>query len=182
MSSPRPTARHKLGLAFGRAHRRHVAEIVLFNQKVAERLALNVTDLQCLNFIDIIGADGKLTAGQLAELAGISTGAMTRLIDRLERAGFVRRERPPEDRRRVIVRIVAERGREIHKLYGSIRTAWRELLADYSDEQIRFLLDYIKRAGALLSQESRKLEVAPSRSAVSSSVRRRGGRTRATGG
>src|SRR5262249_16934072 len=127
MSSPDPNARHELGLAFGRAHRRHVAETVLFNQKAAERLALNVTGLQCLDFMDIPGVDGKLTAGQLAELTGISTGAMTRLIDRLERAGFVRRERPPEDRRRVLVRIVPERGREVKKLYESLREAWKEM-------------------------------------------------------
>jgi DNA-binding MarR family transcriptional regulator len=156
MSSPRES-RAQLLTAFGRAHRRLVAEMVMFNQTVAERLGLNVTELQCVNFIDIVGADGKLTAGQLAELAGISTGAMTRLIDRLERAGYVRRERPPEDRRRVVVHIVPERGKEIGRLYGSFRISWEEAMADYSDDQIAFLLRHSERAGKLLTAHMRRL-------------------------
>mgnify|MGYP003334263724 CR=1 FL=1 len=159
MSSPNPNARHELGLAFGRAHRRHVAETVLFNQKAAERLALNVTDLQCLNFIDITGVDGKLTAGQLAELTGISTGAMTRLIDRLEASGLVRRERSVPDRRQVTCVITAhglDVLRTLDALVEGSRASWTggdELTREEQEQLVRLLERVRARLDEALRQE-----------------------------
>src|SRR4051794_18836923 len=132
MSSPKD-ARAQLLSSFGMAHRRHVADIVIFNQALAEQLGLNATDLQCLNLLDLLGAAGAMTAGQLTEIAGISTGAMTRLIDRLEAVGYVRRERPPEDRRRVIVRTVPENCRKVGQLYDAVRRQWQALMTGYTD-------------------------------------------------
>ena len=92
-----------------REMRRISAQSVMFSQAVAERLDLNPTDLECLG---IIGETGALTAGQLAELTGLTTGAITGVIDRLERAGYVRREQDASDRRRVIVQPVPETAQE----------------------------------------------------------------------
>src|SRR5262245_65424320 len=81
------------------------AKTVLFQQAIADRLGLNSTDLMCLSLL----SDAEpLTAGQLAEATGLTTGSVTVMIERLETAGYVRREKDATDRRRVIVRPVAE--------------------------------------------------------------------------
>ena len=91
---------------------------VLFQQAIADRLGLNTTDLMCLSFLS---DTEPLTAGQLAEATGLTTGSVTVMIDRLEKAGYVQRERDPTDRRRVIVRPLTERiERDIAPLYASI--------------------------------------------------------------
>jgi len=75
---------------------RHMSlETMLLSAVVAERIGINPTDL---TWLALIGPDGEVTAGELAELSGLTTGAVTGLIDRLERAGFVERKRDPEDR------------------------------------------------------------------------------------
>jgi DNA-binding transcriptional ArsR family regulator len=82
------------------------ARMVMFHQAIAERLGLNATDHKAL---DLLGRAGPITAGELAELTGLTTGAITGIIDRLEKAGFVRRENDPKDRRRVIIRPLMEK-------------------------------------------------------------------------
>src|SRR4051794_32053548 len=81
-------------------------QTVLYTQAVADQLGLNLTDLSCTG---ILSAEGPITAGRLAELTGLTTGAITGVIDRLERAGYVRRESDPNDRRRVVVTLVGEK-------------------------------------------------------------------------
>src|SRR4028118_2100776 len=99
-----------------------IAEVVLFNQAVADRLGMNPTDLQCLN---ILSETGPVAAGQLAQETGLTTGAVTGVIDRLERAGYAWRERDPKDKRRVIVHPLPERaGHEIGPLYASLGRAF----------------------------------------------------------
>src|SRR5262249_21535723 len=77
------------------------AELVLLARGVADRLKINITDLQCLA---VVVSGGPMPAGQIAEAAGLTTGAITGVLDRLEKAGLVQRESDPADRRRVIVR------------------------------------------------------------------------------
>ena len=100
--------RDRLLEALGREMQKLVAEVVLFNQAVADRLGMNPTDLQCLN---ILSETGPVAAGRLAEETGLTTGAVTGVIDRLERAGYAWRERDPKDKRRVIVHPLPERAR-----------------------------------------------------------------------
>src|SRR5262245_29900394 len=73
---------------------------IMFHQAIADRLGMNVTDHKCA---DLLERNGPMTAGELAEQTGLTTGAITGVIDRLEQAGFVRRAPDPGDRRRVIV-------------------------------------------------------------------------------
>src|SRR3954465_14413515 len=100
-----------------------------FFRAAAARLALTVTDLQV---IDILESTGPSTAGQLADLTGLSTGAITGMLNRLEEAGLVRRERDPSDGRRVIVQLAS--GKDgIHKIgpiFDSLGNAWDELASD----------------------------------------------------
>ena len=90
--------------------RRMLAGAILFNQKVAEELKLNVTDLQCLNLLDL---QGELTPGELARCCGLTTGGATVVLDRLEKAGYLRREANPRDRRSLLIRPVEARVRKL---------------------------------------------------------------------
>jgi DNA-binding MarR family transcriptional regulator len=139
-----------------RAQRELTAQIVMFNQAVAERAGLNATETQCLNLISV-NAGAPLAAGQLAEMIGLSTGAMTRLIDRLERAGYVRRVKSPTDRRTVIVEPRPEQASKVSQFYASTRDSWNAAMANYDDSQIAFLVEYIERGGKLMHDEAGKL-------------------------
>jgi DNA-binding MarR family transcriptional regulator len=143
--------------AFNREMRKVVAETVLFNQAVADRLGLNATDVQCLNVLTLAG---PVTAGQLAQLTGLTTGAVTRMVDRLEQAGFVRRERDTADRRRVTVTPVPEQLGEIGQLYLSIGRAWSDLLAPYSDEELALFVDLLGRGHPVTREATAKLRAA----------------------
>jgi DNA-binding MarR family transcriptional regulator len=138
-----------------RIGRQHSARVVMFHQVVAERLGLNATDLKCLDLAR--GGSLPVTAGQLAELSGLTSGAVTGVIDRLEAAGFVRRARDPADRRRVIIEPVHGREEKIDGLFGSLARAIAGLCARYSDEELALIVDFISEADQLLHRETAKL-------------------------
>jgi DNA-binding MarR family transcriptional regulator len=125
---------------------------VLFSQAVADHAGINSTDLESL---DILRREGPLTAGRLAELTGLSTGgAITALIDRLERLGYARREADPKDRRRVLVHGVTEQAeRELGPLYAPLDRATRGLTTHYSDEQLALIHDFITRTNGLVLEQ-----------------------------
>jgi DNA-binding MarR family transcriptional regulator len=130
-----------------------------FFRAAAARLALTVTDLQVL---DILESSGPATAGQLADLTGLTTGAITGMLNRLEEAGLVRRERDPNDGRRVIVRLEIGKGENIGPIFDAFGKAWEELASDYDDEQIAFLLSFLKRSNAMCRNEIIHLQETPS--------------------
>jgi DNA-binding MarR family transcriptional regulator len=141
-----------------REMRRISAQSVMFSQAVAERLGLNPTDLECLG---IIGETGALTAGQLAELTGLTTGAITGVIDRLERAGYVRRQQDPDDRRRVIVEPVPGVADEkITPLFESITKATTRLISRYTDNELALITEFATRMNQLGLEETAKLRAA----------------------
>jgi DNA-binding MarR family transcriptional regulator len=121
---------------------RVVANLIVFNQQVADRLGVGMTDMQIVGHVQREG--GAMTPGRLAQLTGLSTGTITGVVDRLEKAGYVRRERDPDDRRRVLLQVDEERmQREIAPLYAS----QAQLLADVVD---RFSADERKTIAAFL--------------------------------
>ncbi len=131
-----------------------------FFRAAAARSGMTITDMQV---IDILDSTGPSTAGQLADLTGLTTGAITGMLNRLAEAGLVRRERDPNDGRRVIVRLERERD-ETHKLgtiFDAMTQAWDEMASRYSDEQIAFLLEFLKRSNALSRREMVRLREAP---------------------
>jgi DNA-binding MarR family transcriptional regulator len=130
------------------------AATVMFHQTVADRLGLNPTDHKCL---DLLFLNGAMTAGELANLTGLTTGAITAAVDRLEGAGYVRREDDSDDRRRVIVRAVARRHREVGRLFEHLGAATIELGARYTDEQLRTILDFMTRSREALHEATVKL-------------------------
>src|SRR5215467_2410832 len=118
-----------------------------FFRAAAARIGITVTDMLHLT--------GPMTAGQLADLTGLTTGAITGMLNRLEEAGLVRRERDPNDGRRVIVQLVPgqDEMQKIGSIFASLEKAWNELAADYDDEQLSFLLEFLKRGNSLSRQE-----------------------------
>jgi DNA-binding MarR family transcriptional regulator len=118
-------SRDKQELVAGMLHlaRAHEAANEAFDDVACEKLGINRTDLRCLNIVD---NEGPMTAGRLAEKSGLTTAAVTAVLDRLERAGYARRLRDQEDRRQVIVElmpVVAERGAAIWGPLGAEATA-----------------------------------------------------------
>jgi DNA-binding MarR family transcriptional regulator len=101
----RPKARAALREGLEHAVRRSSALGVIFGQTVASRVGISSSDLECLDFLNL---DGRVTAGRLAELTGLTTGAITGVVDRLEKVGLVRRERDESDRRKVFIATVPE--------------------------------------------------------------------------
>src|SRR5580704_8312735 len=100
MSSPK---KRKLMESMMAEVRRFIAEAILFNLKVADEVGLNGTDMQCLNLLQI---QGSAKPGEVARWASLTTGGVTVVLDRLEKAGYIRREPNPEDRRSTIIRPV----------------------------------------------------------------------------
>jgi DNA-binding MarR family transcriptional regulator len=131
-----------------------------FFRAAAARIGVTVTDMQV---IESLASTGPMTAGQLADLTGLTTGAITGMLNRLEEAGLVRRERDPEDGRRVIVRLSPDTGqmRGIGPLFDSIGKVWEEQTSRYDDEQIAFLVEFLKRGNAIARQELTWLREAP---------------------
>jgi DNA-binding MarR family transcriptional regulator len=140
------------------------ARTIMFHQAVADRLGLNATDHKCL---DMARTGDAMTAGELALLTGLTTGAITGVIDRLERAGFVTRVRDGNDRRRVLVQPVAERTRAVAPLFESLNSGWTRLCAHYSDRELDVINRFMNDSIALLKGEAHKLRPAKARDATS---------------
>jgi DNA-binding MarR family transcriptional regulator len=129
------------------ALRRSSAAGVLHGQTIARRVGVNSSDLECL---DLILMSGPSTAGEIARHTGLTSGAVTGLIDRLERLGLVERTADPADRRKVLVRVREDRIGPIAQLYAPLEKAMQSLLAGYSKEELKVLIDFSERSGGLL--------------------------------
>jgi MarR family transcriptional regulator, organic hydroperoxide resistance regulator len=134
--------------------RRSQAATARFDRAVAAAVGINQTDLQC---IDVLSRTGPMTAGQLAEQTGLSSGAMTTAIDRLVRAGFVQRNHDERDRRRVVVGLTD----------AALATAWfysehaalsEELYASHTAAQMEMLLNFVRRGRELNERRATEVE------------------------
>lgn len=134
----------------GASWRRLVARALVFHEAVAERLGINATDLKCL---ELAVGEEDITPSRLAELTGLTSGAITGVLDRLERRGFVRREADPNDRRRVVVRVDPARAAEITALYAPFVAATSGLLDGWSPAQRSALTEYLAGVGGALEDE-----------------------------
>lgn len=123
--------------------RRYMAAYALFNQAVADRLNLHPTDLQCLNLLSLEAT--PVTTGRIAELTGLTTGSATRLVDRLERAGYVTRARDTVDRRRVLVATVPERMAEFGAVWEQLNGRWAGMFETYDDDEVALLIAHMRR-------------------------------------
>src|SRR6476619_6486247 len=126
----RSKARAALTRELERAVRRSSALGVIFGQTVASRVGISSSDLECLDFLQL---EGRVTAGRLAEVTGLTTGAITGVVDRLEKAGLVRRLRDESDRRKVFIVTVPENVAAIGRFYVPMQQAMHKLWGTYSD-------------------------------------------------
>jgi DNA-binding MarR family transcriptional regulator len=122
----------------------------------ADRLGLHSTDWGCVLLLNEALPE-PLTAGQLAELTGLTTGAVTGVLDRLEGAGFVSRERDPGDRRRVVVRLVPGSMARIGPIIEGLIADMRALHRDYSDEELAAFAELLTRSSEILRTHARRI-------------------------
>ena len=148
--------REEIIQAINEKFREMSTETIMFHQAVADILGLHITDHKCLDFIYRFGA---MPAGRLAELSGLTTGAVTGIIDRLEEAGYVRRANDPKDRRRTIVEPTKNKRleRKIEVLFIPLRDRMHNLLSSYSDGELVFLLNATTKMLEQTREESKKL-------------------------
>jgi DNA-binding MarR family transcriptional regulator len=151
--------RAELTTEFAASIRRTGSLMQLMGQAAADRIGINVTDLNCLNLLSFTG---QMTAGQLARATGLSTASITGVIDRLEEAGFVIRERDTADRRRVVVRLVTERAvRDVASAFLPMLRAWLRLAEQFSDDEMRLIVNFYGQMEQLLREHITRLREEP---------------------
>jgi DNA-binding MarR family transcriptional regulator len=134
--------RRRLTRAIKEALRDLRIHLSLLNHQVGAHVELKDVDLDCL---DLISRHGPLSPSALARRAGLHPATMTGILDRLERGGWVARERDPADRRAVVVRALRDRGAELLRLYAGMNTSMDQICADYNDDQLELLADFLRR-------------------------------------
>lgn len=129
---------------------------VLFRNAMGRKLGLNITDSQCLS---ILGIKGTSTPTELARYTGLTTGSATAMLDRLEKASFIKRHPNPKDRRGVLIEINHQKSAETMKpMVAGIQKAHRELLASYSAEELEIIADFLTRFTANVKEHTKIIE------------------------
>lgn len=148
------TGRRELIAALMRAMRETSAQGGPFSHAVASRVGIASSDLECL---DIVLLSGRATPGELAKSTGLTTGAITGVLDRLEKAGFVQRQRDATDRRKVWVTALPAAEGDIGPLFQSLARAMDAILSDYDKATLERLLAFYGRARDVLVAETENL-------------------------
>lgn len=132
---------------------------VVHSSTIAERAKINSTDMECL---DILAMVGPMPAGRLAEITGLTTGAITGIVDRLEARGYVRREKDPSDRRRVIIQPLIEKAlADFGHLFAPLQESMTRLYARYSDEELALILDFLDQSNVVMREQLARLRDEP---------------------
>jgi DNA-binding MarR family transcriptional regulator len=142
----------RVGMELGR---QISAQSIFFHEAVARRVGLNATDTRCLDLI--ARSPDRLTAGDLGRATGLTTGAVTGILDRLEKAGMVERVRDASDRRKVFVRPIPEAMRRVGPLYEGLGAAMMKLAASYQTSELELISDFLEKNLALLDQQIARL-------------------------
>jgi DNA-binding MarR family transcriptional regulator len=137
--------KRRLAIQIKEAMRDASLQLALLNHQVGARLKLRDVDFDCLN---LVSQHGPLGPGALAKLAGLHPATMTGVLDRLERAGWVARERDPDDRRAVLVRAAKERGREVLDLFDDMNGKMDEICTDYTADELALIAGFLRRTAA----------------------------------
>lgn len=137
--------------SLGELARKFSTQTVLLHEVIAQTVGLNATDTRCLSLIRF-HPDGMVTAGWLADLTGLTTGAITHILDRLEKRGFVERVRDTEDRRKVFVRLRPENFEELSSQYEALGKSYMKLVDRYSDEELKLIFGYLEGMSGMTEQ------------------------------
>jgi DNA-binding MarR family transcriptional regulator len=123
---------------------------VLLHAAVADRLGLNPSDHKCADLLAL--EPSPCTPGRMAELTGLTTGAITGVLDRLERAGFVVREPDQEDRRRTLVRLTPDRMPNMQRIFAPFANGMERLCAKYTLEELSLILHFMRQSEEMAAQ------------------------------
>ncbi|HEY1288737.1 MAG TPA: MarR family transcriptional regulator [Burkholderiales bacterium] len=137
-----------------RGCREYSIGVVLFHQVVGQALGVNVTDMKCL---DILTLKGSASPSELAKHTGLSTGATTAMIDRLEKARLIERRPHATDRRGTTLVLTKRAMRTLPALFASLAKAMEILVSSYSEQELRILADFFGKVGILWKEEREKL-------------------------
>lgn len=145
ISSGTGRQRRRLATAVKESLRELAVQLSLLNHHVGAQVDLRDVDIDCL---DLIGRHGPLSPSALARQAGLHPATMTGVLDRLQRGGWITRERDPEatDRRAVTVRALRARNGEIFALYSGMNAGMDDILAGYTESQLETIADFVRRA------------------------------------
>ena len=135
-------------------------QAVVLSQIIADKVGLSPSDLECLGFLT---HEGPATAGQLGELTGLTSGAVTRMIDRLESRKYVRRRADPGDRRRVMVELVPARAKELDPFYGPMGHGSDAWLAQYTDKELRLFVEFFSGMFEWGREQTVRVQALPAR-------------------
>jgi DNA-binding MarR family transcriptional regulator len=127
---------------------------MMFKNGVASKMHLNISDAECIDFLIQMGSS---TAGDLARVTGLTTGAVTSVIDRLEKGGYVRREKNPNDRRKVMVVLIPERNKSIRDHYDPLNAEIHNLLSDYGKKELKILISCMKELNSIYHRHTNAL-------------------------
>jgi DNA-binding MarR family transcriptional regulator len=134
---------------------------VAFDKLAAAALGVSVTDLHCLNVVE---SRGGVTAGELAVESGLTTGAVTAVIDRLERAGFARRARDEHDRRKVKVEVTDGLYARAREIWGPVAEDWQRALADtFTVAELTTIVTFLAQVDALGARHAERVRNLPAR-------------------
>jgi DNA-binding MarR family transcriptional regulator len=128
------------------------ARTILFHQAIANIVGVSVTDMKCLDYVD---RGGDVTAGDLSRLTGLTTGAITAAIDRLEKAGLARRERSETDRRKVFIRTTQSAAMDhIAPIFDALSKETSTLAASYSTRELETIKDFCDRCIEIMRRQT----------------------------
>ncbi len=127
---------------------------VLFQQNMAQKMGVVHTDLKTA---EILNETGPITAGELSRITGLSSGSVTALIDRLEKTGYVMREKDEEDRRKVVITPIQERQKQIKAHFESLAEATKEACLTYTEEELVVILGFVEKVIRIMDHENEKL-------------------------
>lgn len=134
------------------------SELALLNRRISARLDLRDGDLDCLELVARLGPVGP---SALARAAGVHPATMTGVLDRLEKGGWLTRDRDPGDRRSVVLRMRPERISEVFALYSGMNEALDQICASYTDEELTVIADFLDRTAAAGHAATRDLDERP---------------------
>ena len=127
---------------------------LMLQYAVAEKMKLNATDAECIDFLMEMGPS---TAGDLAKATRLTTGAITNVIDRLEKAGFVKRENDPDDRRKVIIRFVPKKHEKAKHYYDAMASDVSALFSSYDEKKLKMLLQHSNSLREIFQKHAEKI-------------------------
>lgn len=117
-------------------------QLSVLNHQIGARSAVKDVDFDCL---DLVSIHGPVSPGVLAKLAGSPPATMTGILDRLERGGWITRERDTSDRRAVVIRVLPDRNAEVLHLYEGMNSRFDEICSDYDDARLELIAGFLDR-------------------------------------